>query len=594
MNTWKRSFVMLTVLAVLFSVNPSLLNVTAAYAENAVSTISFEEKTPPEYTMEEYEALTPQQQDEFFLWFQSIEAFEEWMEKAAPPMPWEAANKNPAEYTWDEYNELTYQQQDAFIDSFPSVDAFERWMQSAQPAQETTMPWDKDGRMPYEYTWEDYHQLTLKQQNAFIEWFDDETDFEAWMQQAQAENLAAAAMPWEKGAKKPDSYTWAEYEALTVAQKNAFSEWFQDAFLFEAWMENAQREAEEEVDKPWETGGKAPDAYTWTEFEALTFAQQDAFVEWFGAPEAFEAWMESVHPSTRTQLVIPWANDKKQPDAYTADEFEALTPYQQSQFFLWFETDEAFKQWLNTVPLAKGNVPMPWNETEKTNASGNVTSAEKKAVDKLRTYPWSAYEQLTAEQRILFFQSFSSLFSRWVKAAKPDDISDALMPWTNTKKQPSAYTWEEYTVLPVELQDAFFAWFESPDLFEEWMKTVADLNVLAAFGVINPNAPSIKVSEPVSAEAQETIPEAVEQADAAQEKEDLFPCTGRTVKNKVNIRKKAGSNSPVEGKIKKKGTEVTVLEMTTNGDDIWYLVKSGKDEGYIRGDLLELVSAEEE
>ena len=40
-------------------------------------------KNPNEYTWAEYQALTPQEQDAFFLWFGNVEAFEEWMNAAA-------------------------------------------------------------------------------------------------------------------------------------------------------------------------------------------------------------------------------------------------------------------------------------------------------------------------------------------------------------------------------------------------------------------------------------------------------------------------------------------------------------------------------
>ena len=69
------------------------------------------------------------------------------------------------------------------------------------------------------------------------------------------------------------------------------------------------------------------------------------------------------------------------------------------------------------------------------------------------------------------------------------------MPWDNTKKQPAEYTWEEYEALPVQLQDAFFAWFESAELFEAWMKEKADRAVLSELGVYE-HAPITRVIEP--------------------------------------------------------------------------------------------------
>lgn len=496
MNIWMKICSMLTVLVV-FTAGISMSSAAFAYVENeAVGEMLFEDKTPLEYTLEEYEMLTPQQQDEFFLWFESIEAFEAWMARVEPLMPWELENRKPAEYSWDEYNELSNEQQEAFVVAFESVEAFEGWMENSRPDEVVIMPWDEKGKKPSAYTWQEYESLMPRQQNAFIEWFADEGDFEAWMESAKAESADSAVIDWEEATKKPDSYTWIEYEALTIEQKDSFAEWFDDIYAFETWMEDAQSEAFEaskEMFMPWEAEEKAPNMYTWTDFEALTVEQQDAFVEWFGSPEAFEVWMEAVNPSMRVELIIPWANDKKQPDMYTVAEFKELTAYQQSRFFVWFEKTEKFDHWLNTVSMINHEELMSWNVVEENtgiqeNSEDMAEEDETKKFYALRSCTWSEYEQMTSEQRILFFKSFDSVdsFKLWLEMSKPDDMLAVLMPWDNTKKQPEDYTWEEYEALPVELQDAFFAWFESAELFEEWMKQAASQDVLRMFGVIEP------------------------------------------------------------------------------------------------------------
>ena len=474
MNTWKRIGIMLTLLAVLF-----LMNTLAVYAETE---IRFDVKTPQEYTLQEYEALTPQQQDEFYLWFDSIEAFEAWRAEAAPPMPWEAENRNPDDYTWEEYSGFTYAQQDAFVASFETVEAFESWLECVQPDCVVLLPWDQSEKLPVDYTWAEYEELTTTQKDAFIAWFSDEADFEAWMKSSGGEAANSAALPWEQSGKCPADYTWPEFEALTIPQQDAFIEWFGNVLDFEAWMEVVRAQSDAPGAMPWEEAGKSPVDYTWAEFERLTVDQQNVFIERFGSPESFEEWMEAVHPELSNEAVIPWVNDKRQPDVYTASEFEALTPYQQGRFLAWFDTEDALAKWLDSVYMIDLEAEQP---------------KEAEHAAELNKGAWTKYEKMTSVQRILFFMGFGSAndFLQWVEAAKPDDILDVPMPWDNTKKQPAEYTWEEYEALPVQLQDAFFAWFESAELFEAWMKEKADRAVLSELGVYE-HAPITRVIEP--------------------------------------------------------------------------------------------------
>ena len=147
-------------------------------------------------------------------------------------------------------------------------------------------------------------------------------------------------LPWENGGKQPKDYTWEEFEALTPAQQVAFQNTFESFEDFEAWMEKAQMLS---VDKPWENGGKQPKDYTWAEFEALTPAQQIAFQNSFGSTAAFEAWMEKAQFGSTGN---PWENGGKQPKDYTWAEFEALTPAQQIAFQNSFGSMEEFDKWL--------------------------------------------------------------------------------------------------------------------------------------------------------------------------------------------------------------------------------------------------------
>ena len=84
-------------------------------------------------------------------------------------------------------------------------------------------------------------------------------------------------------------YTWTEFEALSVEEKDAFIDMFESAEAFEEWMNRAKQEL---IEKPWENGGRPVNEYTWAEFEALSVEQKDAFFDAFDSVEAFENWME--------------------------------------------------------------------------------------------------------------------------------------------------------------------------------------------------------------------------------------------------------------------------------------------------------------
>ena len=134
--------------------------------------------------------------------------------------------------------------------------------------------------------------MTADEQIEFQKKFGSREVFEAWMENAMKEDVLAEC-PWEEpGAKQPEEYTWAEFEALSGAEQIAFQNALgQEAF--EAWMEAAQNRSGA---YPWEEpGAKEPEEYTWAEFEALSGEHQIAFQRVMGV-EAFEAWMNRVNP----------------------------------------------------------------------------------------------------------------------------------------------------------------------------------------------------------------------------------------------------------------------------------------------------------
>ena len=99
-------------------------------------------KQPSDYTWEEYEALSSDQKTEFFEWFPTSKEFDDWlMENQEEPdlgenqgMPWdEPYALQPDEYSYDQYEALTGEQQVAFIDWFPTTKEFDDWLMANEP-----------------------------------------------------------------------------------------------------------------------------------------------------------------------------------------------------------------------------------------------------------------------------------------------------------------------------------------------------------------------------------------------------------------------------------------------------------------------------
>ena len=345
-------------------------------------------KQPSEYTWEEYLALSSELKDAFLKNFSDARAYENWRDNAlkiyneggdtTPPdeeweeptqespkldIPWEKSGaKQPSEYTWGEFQVLSPELQMAFQNWFTSVEEFNNWMKRAQGGNGSiepeipTYPWDMpDTKKPDQYTWEEYEALTSDQQMAFQNWFASIDEFESWMQNVQEPQESQEPeddydLPWDvPGAKQPDQYTWAEFEALNPDHQMAFQNWFASIDGFEVWMKQAQGDSSTEEEMPWdESGAKQPAEYTWTEFEALSPAQQMAFQNWFASIDEFEAWMQKAQGNDFTEEKMPWdESGAKQPSEYTWDEFEALLPGQQMAFQNWFGGWEEFDKWLS-------------------------------------------------------------------------------------------------------------------------------------------------------------------------------------------------------------------------------------------------------
>ena len=80
--------------------------------------------------------MTPDEQMAFQNAFDSFEAFDHWLVNAQytePELPWRNG-KQPWEYTWEEFEALTLEQQIMFQNSFSSVEEFEQWLYANMPS----------------------------------------------------------------------------------------------------------------------------------------------------------------------------------------------------------------------------------------------------------------------------------------------------------------------------------------------------------------------------------------------------------------------------------------------------------------------------
>ena len=95
---------------------------------------------------------------------------------------------------------------------------------------------------------------------------------------------------------------------------------------------------------PWDkTNAKQPEEYSYEDFEDLTPAQQMAFQNALD----FEAWLERVQDNGSSDDEMPW--DKpgtKRPEEYTWDDFVELTPGESIAFQSAFEEADGFEKWL--------------------------------------------------------------------------------------------------------------------------------------------------------------------------------------------------------------------------------------------------------
>ena len=243
-----------------------------------------------DYSWEEFEAMSPADQMGFQQSFDSLEDFDRWrlsVQAAFVDIPWENGGKQPAEYTMDEFEALDETLQVLFENSFASTADFEAWMLAAQYAKIGT-PWVDAGKAPADYTWEEFEALTPEQQILFQNSFESLADFDIWLQSAQSQQTAPTV---DLGDKSIWDFTWTDFENMSGEEQMAFQYTFESPEDFDRWLQEAQGNTGSSGELPWERDGRRPEDYTWAEFEALSPEHQIIFQSSFATEDGFEQWL---------------------------------------------------------------------------------------------------------------------------------------------------------------------------------------------------------------------------------------------------------------------------------------------------------------
>jgi len=268
-------------------------------------------KHPKDYTAEDVGALTEEQRAIFLLCEPESPAYKEWLAIKDNP-----ANEPETDETEPLPGEGGAETEPPIVDEPLTPDI---------PSGDEEFPWDAEGgKRPSEYTLEEYNQLTEAQRVVFKDSFDFPHEYEAWLvkvglkeadgteEEDLDEEIVVEILPWDvEGGKPHDAYTKSDYDQLTERQKELFLAFFLTPDARDAWMiryglmdpppeDNPAPDDDEFSDDyivetiPWEEdGAKAPEDYTWAEYQQLTPFQKEVFRDSFFIPGTFEQWWDN-------------------------------------------------------------------------------------------------------------------------------------------------------------------------------------------------------------------------------------------------------------------------------------------------------------
>ncbi len=253
-----------------------------------------------EYSREDYQSLSTEQKKEFAAQLLADGSFAEWFSTnywgEHSEYPWEIAGaKLPDAYNREEYEQLTDAEQEAFCEWLSVANLFDAWYDLKMNLDGEACPWETDGaKTPDAYSMEEFERLSDSQKEQFCQWLSSRGMFDDWYDANAVSSLESC--PWlAEGSKTPDQYSAEEYDELTELQKEAFYLWLNEHELFDSWYENAFLETQT---YPWEIyGAKRPNDYSWSEYQSLSPDAQEAFCRWLNENNLYDSWYLKVeHP----------------------------------------------------------------------------------------------------------------------------------------------------------------------------------------------------------------------------------------------------------------------------------------------------------
>ena len=147
---------------------------------------------------------------------------------------------NPEEYTWEQYQAMMPEEKMLFPDNFESMDAFNAWYDRVQPTEpvDTNGPTvNLPGKNAEEFTWEEYQALTPEEQMLFPDYFESMDAYHVWYERVKPQETEARVPEIELGDKKPEDYTWEDYQQLSIEEKMFFPDYFESYEAYQEWYD---------------------------------------------------------------------------------------------------------------------------------------------------------------------------------------------------------------------------------------------------------------------------------------------------------------------------------------------------------------------
>lgn len=145
-------------------------------------------------------------------------------------------------------------------------------------------------------TWDEYVNMSAAEQQAFEEALIEKygpNGFFDWLD-SLIEEPEVELPPWEEGGKLPEDYTLEEYLNLSEDLQYAFREYFGSEAAFNAWFESKIEEDAPEEEDPF--AGMELEDFTFDDYFEMDRTEQAAFCEKYfgGSEDALFDWLDSL------------------------------------------------------------------------------------------------------------------------------------------------------------------------------------------------------------------------------------------------------------------------------------------------------------